>query len=113
MNKADKRRFLAITEIGCLACRLQFPDRKTDFSYTTDIHHILRGGIRRGNQATIGLCPWHHRAVIVNGAYPQELMDYELGPSLANSRKIFEEHFGTQGELLEMQNELIEEWGNE
>jgi len=107
MNKADKRRFLAITEIGCLACRLQFPDRNHDFSYTTDVHHLLSGGKRIGNHATIGLCPYHHRNVY---DLPKEFMIENLGPSLADGIKVFEQIFPTQKELLEMQNELIEEW---
>ena len=109
MNKADRHRFVAIMEIGCLACRLQFPDKSIDFSYTTDVHHILNGGRRQSHQHTIGLCPWHHRGIIVDGAIPRELMMDSKGPSLAHSRRIFENHFLPQDELLEWQNELIGE----
>ena len=112
MTKADKRRFLAISEIGCLACRYQFADRNADFSYTTDVHHILNGGKRQSHQETIGLCPWHHRGII-EGDFPEQAMTDTLGPSLAHGRKAFEDHFGTQDELLTRQNELIERWEND
>jgi hypothetical protein len=94
-TKADLRRFLKLVEIGCIACR------KAGSGYRApDIHHVLRGGRRIGHQATLPLCPNHHRWPS-NGSV--------VGPSLADGSKLFAAKFGTQNELLHEVNKLIGE----
>ena len=55
-----------------------------------------------GHDFTIPLCPYHHRGVI---------QDFEVwkGPSLADGKKPFVEHYGTELELLEKVNNLLGE----
>ena len=63
-----------------------------------DIHHIVDKGNRKasgGDEATICLCPAHHRGA---GWRP------DLGPSLAQGSKRFAAHWGSQRELLDMVN---------
>jgi len=91
VTRADLERFLAIQDIGCLACL-----RHGRRGVPCDIHHLLRGGRRRGHQATIGLCPWHHRGV-----------GPALGLSLAHGSKSFHAMYGSDEDLLEMQNDLV------
>ena len=82
MNKADKKRFDQLKQLGCMACakfgRIREPV----------IHHIRKHtGISRrpDHQDTIPLCPEHHN------------MGNE---SIHHNKKLFEEKFGTEKQLL-------------
>lgn len=93
-TKADRRRFIAIQFIGCVACR-----QHGIYNTPPDVHHLTEGGRRRGHRYTIGLCPWHHRGV---GA--------GQGVSLAHGSRPFHELYGTDAELLAEQDRLIERY---
>ena len=82
MNKSDKKRFNQLKQLGCVACakfgRIREPV----------IHHIRKHtGISRrpDHQDTIPLCPEHHN------------MGNE---SIHHNKKLFEEKFGTEKQLL-------------
>ena len=82
MNKSDKKRFDQLKQLGCVACakfgRIREPV----------IHHIRKHtGISRrpDHQDTIPLCPYHHN------------MSNE---SIHHNKKLFEEKFGTEKQLL-------------
>lgn len=93
ITKLDARRFLKLVELGCIACI------KAGSGYRApDIHHVLRGGRRIGHQATLPLCPEHHR-------FPSN--GKVVGPSLADGSKVFEAKWGTQKDLLIEVNAMI------
>jgi hypothetical protein len=98
IKRQDEIRFEVIrTYIGCLCCALaQFSMSSEDIALTT-IEHCTENGRRLDDehQATIGLCPWHHQAVPWAGKRQDEMASI-LGPSLAQGRKPFEEHFGDE-----------------
>lgn len=100
-----ERRFQDIYEIGCLACR-----KLGRYRVPCHIHHLNLGGHpgqeRRGDQFTIGLCPWHHDGIYPSG-YTESRMRDEHGPSFKLHKLKFWEHFGTDDALLDWQNELI------
>ena len=85
MKKAERERYSAIVEIGCIICRRP-----------AEVHHLTGAGMGRKApyQKTIPLCPDHHR----NG-----------GPKIAihSGVKTWEAIFGTQEKLLERVNEEI------
>jgi hypothetical protein len=85
-TKAHVARFEALHRIGCICCR-----RAGSGYAIPEVHHLLSGGRRIGHEATISLCPHHHRFPS-NGTV--------VGPSLADGSKLFEAHWGTQRELL-------------
>ena len=91
MNKSDKKRFDQLKQLGCVACakfgRIREPV----------IHHIRKHtGISRrpDHQDTIPLCPKHHN------------MGNE---SIHHNKKLFEEKFGTEKQLLISTNMKINE----
>jgi hypothetical protein len=93
VTKADRTRFDKLHRLGCICCK------KAGSGYRApDIHHVLRGGRRIGHQATLPLCPEHHR-MPSNGTV--------VGPSLADGSKKFETCWGPQLKLLAEVNELI------
>lgn len=99
-TKAEQRRFDAMLQIGCVACLLN------GHPFTPgEIHHLLSGGRRIGHSATACLCAGHHRGVF-EGRYADWSRDN--GPSLAKEPRKFRETFGSDSELLEIQNALIE-----
>lgn len=107
----NELRDFAIREIGCLMCRLM---KKRPLA--TEKHHLLSTGLhgngkRRGEKATIGGCGYHHRgAAAVGTAMARSLKEQGYGPSLADEPRAFRARFGTDDELLELQNKLIAAW---
>ena len=95
-TKADKRRFLALQDYGCVCCRIE-----GDGHRDPDIHHIVEGGRRLGHQYTLGLCPYHHR-----GIQPDSFIYH--GPSLADGKRPFIKRYGTERFLLEYVNGQLE-----
>jgi hypothetical protein len=105
MSKSDKRRYESLQRHGCIA------SRKAGWGWVApDIHHIVSNGYRRlsgGNKATIPLSPWFHRGVPPCGLTEQQATDM-FGPSMALNKKAFVERFGTEAQLLEEVNLVIE-----
>jgi hypothetical protein len=99
-----KRRCQRIQEIGCLACR-----QRGWFS-GCQVHHLnldgKAGQVRRGDQCTIGLCPWHHVGEPLSPLSSRDCRA-KLGPSLKFQSRAFREEFGSDDELLATQDELI------
>lgn len=68
MNKRDAdRRDFALRELGCVVCHIRGVG-----TVIAEKHHLLTTGFhgngkRRGEQATVGLCSWHHRGVAPSG----------------------------------------------
>jgi hypothetical protein len=95
-SKAQKRRFRILgQEIGCMCCRMLGQG-----FVPAEIHHITRGGRRLGHDFTIPLCGWHHRGVGIN----------RFGASIADGRKLFEEFWGNEFDLLDDANRLLAEY---
>lgn len=103
---AQKARWEAMREYGCICCRLN-----GFFTRDVEIHHMNEGGTagskRRGHDFTVALCPWHHKGVVSSGMTSIAAAKL-LGPSLAKQSKVFRERYGTDDELLEKQNYLLE-----
>ena len=101
-TKAQAERFVRIKlDSGCVCCRIR------GIGYVQpDIHH-LGVGRRDGHDATIGLCQWHHRGIPPEGWTPKTYIEF-AGPSLARGSKPFHAEFGSDEELLAMQNSILE-----
>lgn len=90
------QRFTAISRIGCTVCRIFYQVRSE-----CHIHHAVglkyRGmGMKARDEHTFGLCPTHHQ---YGNAHH---------PSVHGQPKEFEARYGTQEELLEATNKMIE-----
>lgn len=76
-----------IVSYGCIACRLDGMGHRPPA-----VHHILRGGVRMGHLHTLPLCdPGHHQC-------GQQFGMLSRHPEKAR----FEQHYGTESELLEI-----------
>ena len=100
-TKAEAARMDAIKAGVCIAC-----DQRGIVSRFPDVHHLLSGNRRRGHTATIGLCPWHHRGYVSQPGWHAR-MRADFGPSLAEGSKPFHAAFGSDDELLALQDQMI------
>ena len=101
-TREEKRRFEAIVEAGCCACRQAHPD----WLRPVEVHHLLDGGVRRGHAFTVALCSWHHRGVPHQGFTQKAATDF-FGPSLALDGKAFKKAYGDDESLLRFTELLI------
>ena len=92
--------------IGCVCCALD-----GRLGVPGDIHHILSGGRRISHRHTICLDPWHHRSVKPSDTKLTTVRFKEVyGPALDANPKEFQQRYGTQQELLEIQEALIQKY---
>ena len=101
-TKAEKARYSAIKESGCIATMIA----TGRYSQPPDVHHLTSGGRRRGWECSVGLSPWHHRG-LTNGQTKQRLSGI-YGPSFAHGRREFAAFFGDDDRLLAIQNKVLE-----
>jgi hypothetical protein len=113
ISKAHHQRFETMREIGCLISLVYFGKGGTPGT----VHHIVEGGKRLGHQFTLYLSPWFHQGqppMVIRRGEPKQLSQDQAthlyGPSLELDRLAFEARFGTQRELLAMQDDLITTW---
>lgn len=105
-------RFTAMRAIGCLACRMNRLRGIATATFTLrdlEIHHLLSGGVRIGHHATICLCHFHHqgkRLPFVEYGYKAQAEVY--GPSLEREPARFRAMYGSQDDLLQQQNALLD-----
>ncbi len=95
---AEKHRFAAIKEVGCIPCWLEGRSFEP-----CDIQHVVKGRKRLGHSMTYGCCPAHHR-----GVFKSKEHERLTGPSLARSPKDYHAKYGSEDELVELCNKMIE-----
>ncbi|MEF2156411.1 Ref family recombination enhancement nuclease [Luteimonas sp. FXH3W] len=100
-TKAQRARMDAIKNGVCIPCLIR--GKRTLFP---EINHLLSGGLRISHDATVGECQWHHRR-IPNDGWSFDSMREMYGPSRLCSPREFHAAFGTDKELLEVQNEML------
>ena len=100
-TKAQQRRFQDLQELGCITCRLSGRGYRAP-----QIHHLVEG-YRLGHDYTIPLCAWCHQG-LPDGNLAPSRMEYEIGPSLARNKREFTARYGTERELLEKTERLLE-----
>jgi len=93
MNKSQKAFQDRVRRLGCIVCLGQWVDSPAE------IHHILSGSRRIGEDSVLGLCQIHHRGQI-NTAEAVSRHPW---------RREFESRYGTEAELLEKTRELCAE----
>ena len=101
-TKAERAHMDRIKDRGVCVCCWQ---RSYRYRQMVDIHHLLSGGKRRRHLFTVGLCRWHHLATPPAGWGNAEA-EYELGPSLAKGSKPFRAVFGSDDDLMALQERI-------
>lgn len=101
-TKAEAARMARLKEGMCVACTIAGHIH----CGSVEVHHLLSGNKRRGHLFTIPLCSWHHRGE--SNLLGWKFLTNAAGPSLALGSKAFHIAFGTDDELLERTNKLLE-----
>lgn len=108
-TKAEAERLERITRGECVCCHLNNSlGRVRAAFHGCDAHHLLSGGRRRGHRFTIGACPWHHRGVRPYRQMTDKDATEIHGPSLAHGSRPFHDFYGSDDELLALQNCLLD-----
>jgi hypothetical protein len=107
-TKAQAERIDRLKRGECVSCWLNRQSgRPTAHFGGCDAHHVLSGGIRRGHHATLACCPWHHRGVKPYDQMTDAQATDLFGPSLAHGSKPFHALYGSDDELLALQEQLL------
>jgi hypothetical protein len=109
-TKAEQARFDKMKEMGqCVACY----QRGVHGRAYIEINHMLSGNRRIGHMATYSLCLWHHQGEPFDGMTKKSMLE-KFGTSLKYpGSKPFRAEFGTDAELLAIQNALLGETDGE
>ena len=97
-----------VKRLGCLCC-LRLGLAHDEDGPMVEAHHLLSGGIRRGHSFTVGLCAWHHRGRLTVAGWTLGMHREFLGPSLAEGSVPFHDRWGSDEDLLEQQEALLEQ----
>lgn len=102
-TKAEKERLQKLHELPCVCCHM----RGIGQPFPTEAHHLINGGRRRGHMESIPACRWHHRSWCLPNTDIAEMTE-KYGPSLALGSTSFHAVFGSDNELLERTNEMLQ-----
>lgn len=107
-TKREAERIVACKEGYCVACYIvaERNDYMVSWAGGCDYHHLKSGNVRRGHRFGIGLCPYHHRRIPFDGYTIEQTREF-VGPSLMDGSRLFHETYGSDDELLALQDEII------
>lgn len=102
LTERQKKRLFLMKELGCTCCHIVFGRA----SPGGQGHHAEdRAGRAISHDALIVLCDWHHNGKpLPPGAKNEARALVEYGPSRHRHAVAFAEFFGTDEQLLEIQN---------
>lgn len=93
--------------VPCYAWALKGCMPMSDVMLGGDYDHKKSGNVRRGHAFGYCACLWHHRRHPGEGWSFRRMTDH-FGPSLLDGSKRFAAAYGTDDELIQLQNELLE-----
>lgn len=109
MSVAEAARVVACKTTACVPCwawahagHMPIADIATCCGYD----HSVRGRIRRGHLFGFGSCDHHHQGIPGDG-WTSAAMRAHFGPSLMDGSKAFARAYGTDDELITLQNRLL------
>lgn len=106
---AEHDRMMACKEGPCMACYVGARDGWITRSFVVhgcDYNHCKSGNIRRGHAFGYALCIYHHRKHPM-GDCSLPLTQMLYGPSLMDGSRKFHEIYGSDDELISLQNEVL------
>lgn len=104
----DKERLDWIHTLKCICCEMLGEEQPLP----TEAHHVVLQSYRKhsgGDQATIPLCGFHHRAEPAKWSTGKAQMLLIFGPSLKwqGGKGAFEQRWGTEASLLAKTNQRV------
>ena len=93
---------LRLKSLGCLPCKI---DGRPD--EPPELHHPTSGGRRLDDNKVIPECQWHHKGTLPPGCKNSTEAEKRYGPSYAKNKNAFIARYGTEQELLEETERLL------
>lgn len=94
----------------CIPClvwhRLGHMPRE-DVATCCDYDHAKSGNLRRGHDHGFASCLWHHRRRIGDG-WTFAAMATHFGPSLMDGSRLFRDTYGSDDDLIALQDDILE-----
>lgn len=78
----------------------------SDVARVCQYDHKKSGNIRRGHKKGFASCDWHHQRLVTDG-WNHAHMRRHFGPSLMDGSRLFRETYGSDDELIALQDELL------
>jgi len=102
-TNAENKRFDQIQQRGCVPCYLEAKlQSRVWLVEPCDIHHTEG----QNHSLTYGNCPWHHRGLRKIGV-AEWIMVENFGPSMAKSPKAYRARYGSESDILAIQNKML------
>lgn len=70
--------------------------------------HSKSGNIRRGHDKGFASCIWHHLGRLESDGWTHKSMREHFGPSLMDGSRLFHETYGSDDDLIALQNDILE-----
>lgn len=110
MTAEERERVLAAKEGPCIPCLVWALAGKMPLSdvmrFTNEYNHCKSGNIRIGHAAGFAGCQWHHQGRVSTG-WNHAHMRAHFGPSLMDGSRLFHSTYGTDDELIALQDEVL------
>lgn len=110
MTKVEVSRVLTAKECMCVACYVRAQEGLMPSEYiavVSDYNHTKSGNIRRGHGKGYALCLWHHKRQIEVDGWTFAQMTEVFGVSLLDGSRLFHEAYGSDDDLILLQDQLL------
>lgn len=108
-TKAESERMRDAKESVCIPCLVWASAGNMPLEHVaveSDYDHSKSGNKRRGHAYGFASCLWHHRGRVSEGWTHAQLRAY-FGPSLMDGSRLFREVYGSDDDLIRLQNEIL------
>lgn len=109
MTSDESARVDAAKFMVCIPCLVWANNGKMpldDVANCCEYNHTKSGNIRRGHDKGYAGCLWHHKGRVEDG-WTHKGMRAHFGPSLMDGSRLFHDTYGSDDELIEIQNFVL------
>lgn len=108
-TKAESNRMRDAKEAVCIPCLVWARAGNMPIEHVatqSQYDHKKSGNKRRGHMFGFASCLWHHQGRVSEGWTHAQLRAY-FGPSLMDGSRLFSQTYGSDDELISLQNEVL------
>jgi hypothetical protein len=109
MTAQESERVMESKQLQCIPCLVWARAGNMPLEHVANLcayDHKKSGNIRRGHKFGFASCDWHHQGYPSNGWNTPSMRRY-FGPSLMDGSKTFAQTYGSDDELIALQNEIL------
>lgn len=109
MTAAEATRVTEAKFLACIPCLVWARSGRMPMEHVASCcqyDHSKSGNIRRGHDKGFASCDWHHQRRIGDGWTFQRMREH-FGPSLLDGSRLFHDTYGSDDDLIALQDELL------